>query len=54
MMREQVDWQLAGAQAAATDIGKWAEAAIKAGRDDIKALITEALERALERLGKNK
>jgi len=52
-VNNQVDWQLAGAQAAATDIGKWAEAAIKAGRDDIKALIVEVLERALERLGKN-
>jgi len=49
----EIDWQLAGAQAAATDIGKWAEAAIKAGRDDIKALITEALQRALERMGEN-
>ena len=46
----EVDWQMAGAKAAATDISRWAEAAVKVGRADIKALITDALEKALRKL----
>ena len=46
----EVDWQMAGAKAAATDISRWAEAAVKVGRADIKALMVEALEKALAKL----
>ena len=47
---KQPDYALLGAKSAATDIRAWAKAAAKSEREDVRALIAEALKDGLERL----
>ena len=46
----EIDWQLRGAQLVAGDIRRYTEAAIELDREDIMALMVEALEKALAKL----